>query len=283
MEASMSNSPIIPQNTSLLLPPYEQLVPPSEVNYCENRGVAAVWFVRDGAEQYEEREWLAERPNGVELVVVLPPAGQIRNALPLLREVDELRPRGILPHGAIRTPEPIRLLLSSSPRDLSSVVVNHLTRQGILRDAGVRSLVGRVFELAPTVPSISQLSRKLYKSRRTLGRIFESAGLPVPSHWLQFARLLHVSVMIQEKRDIPIFRAATHVGYPDGFTMSNQMKRLIGCRPTDVREHLGYEWIIEEWVSRERAEGRLTAGPEFWQVSDDVNLWLKRCPSKRSA
>ena len=279
----MSNSPVIPQNTSLLLPPYDQLVPPSEVKYCENRGVAAVWFVRDSAQQAEEREWLANRPHGVELVVVLPPAGQIRSALPLLRDVNELRPRGILPHASLRTPEPIRLLLSSSPRDLSVAAVAHLTRQGILRDSRVRALVGTIFELAPTVPSISQLSRKLYKSRRTLGRIFEAFGLPVPSHWLQFARLLHVSVIIQEKRDIPIFRAATQVGYPDGFTMSNQMKRLIGCRPTDVRDHLGYEWIIEEWVSRERAEGRLTAGPEFWQISDDVNLWLKRCPSQRIA
>lgn len=279
----MSNSPAGPQSTSLLYPPYQQLIPPQEVTYCTNRGLAAVWFVREGADQEAERDWLACRPNGVELVVVLPPAGQIQGALPLLREVNELHPRGILPHAAINSPEPFRLLLSSSPRDLSATVVSYLTRQGILRDAKIRSLVAKIFELAPVIPSISQLSRKLYTSRRTLGRMFEASGLPVPSHWLQFARLLHVAVMVQERPDVPIFKAAIQVGYPDGFTMSNQMKRLIGCRPSDVRENLGYEWIVEEWVSRERAAGRLRAGPEFWQIVDDVNLWLKRCPSKRSA
>jgi hypothetical protein len=30
------------------------------------------------------------------------------------------------------------------------------------------------------------------------------------------------------------------------------MRRLIGCRPTDVRENLGYEWFIEEWLDMEK-------------------------------
>lgn len=277
----MSNSPVAPQNTSLMLPPYDELVPPTQVQYCPNRGVAAVWFVREGS-QVAEREWLADRPNGVELVVVLPPASQIRSALPLLRDMTDLRPRGILPHSSIGTPEPIRLLLGSSPRDLSSAVVAHFTRAGILRNARIRALVAKIFELAPTIPSISHLSRKLYTSRRTLGRLFESEGLPVPSHWLQFARLMHVATIIQEKRDLPIFKAAIQVGYPDGFTMSNQMKRLIGCRPSDVRDNLGYEWIMEEWMAREKTAGRLHVGKELWQL-DDINRWLKRCPMRSSA
>jgi len=273
----MSDSPIPVVNTSLLLPPYDRLVPPNQVEYCPNRGVAAVWFVRESATQIAEREWLAVRPSGVELVVVLPPAAQIRSALPLLRDLNDLRPRGILPYAHINSAEPIRLLLSNSPRDLSAVVVAHLTREGILRNQRIRALVTKMFELAPTVPSISRLARRLYTSRRTLGRYFEAEGLPVPSHWLQFARLMCVSVMIQEKQDMPIFKAAIHVGYPDGFTMSNQMKRLIGCRPTEVRENLGHEWIIEEWVRRERQEGRLW--PEWEERPMDIDRWLKANPT----
>jgi AraC-like DNA-binding protein len=279
----MSESLPVP-NTSLFLPPYESFVSPRQLEYCPNRGVAAVWFVRDGATQQAERDWLADRPSGVELVVVLPPPAAIHSALPLLKDLGELRPRGILPNGPLSGPEPVRLVLSSSPRDLSQVVVAHLARGGVLRNHRIRTLVTKMFELAPTVPSISRLARKLYTSRRTLGRIFEAEGLPVPSHWLQFARLLHVSAIIQEKREMPIFRAAIHVGYPDGFTMSNQMKRLIGCRPSDVRENLGYEWIVEEWVRREYAAGRLKrSGSAALYDDSDIGFWLRKSPKNSEA
>ena len=50
-------------------------------------------------------------------------------------------------------------------------------------------------------------------------------------------------------------------GYPDGFTLSNQMKRLIGCRPTEVRTCLGREWILDAWLRREYAMGGLEIKP----------------------
>lgn len=264
-------------STFFLLPPYARLIPVREVADCPDRGLSVVWFARDAVQQAPERDWLARRPVGVELVVVLPPPAQIRSALPLLRELNDLYPRGILPTGLLTSPEPIRLLLGSAPRDIASYVVAHLTRAGILRDQRIRGLIGRIIEMAADVPSISRLSRKLYTSRRTLGRYFEAEGLPVPSHWLQFGRLMHVAALIQERQDLPVFKAAVRVGYPDGFTMSNQMKRLIGCRPSDVRENLGYEWIVEEWLKRERVAGRL----QVWSARDDASdfaAWLKEWP-----
>jgi AraC-like DNA-binding protein len=48
-----------------------------------------------------------------------------------------------------------------------------------------------------------------------------------------------------------VFRIAARFGYPDGFTMSNQMKRLVGHRPSEVRQLLGWEWIVEAWLKRE--------------------------------
>ena len=111
-------------------------------------------------------------------------------------------------------------------------------------------------ELAPEVASISKLSRRMYTSRRTLGRHLSAAGLPVPSHWLQFARLLYISVQLQNDSSA-IFRIACRAGYPDGFTMSNQMKRLIGYRPSDIRACLGWEWIVEAWLRREAEVGNL--------------------------
>src|SRR5690606_23081172 len=126
----------------------------------------------------------------------------------------------------------------------------YLTRHGLIDDPAVESFVQRVCELAPEIQSVSQLAKRLYTSRRTLGRQFAGADLPVPSHWLGFARVLHVALHLQREPQA-IVRIAMNMGYPDGFTLSNQMKRLIGMRPTELRGYVGWEWIVEAWLERE--------------------------------
>jgi AraC-like DNA-binding protein len=234
-------------------PPYASLAPCTpESAYDISRGHALVWHLREAATQRSEYQWLAARPNRVPLFVVLPPADAIEPILPIIPHLKDLNARGVLPNGPLHSIEPLRMLLRHAPRDLPSVMVSYFTRRGLLTDTKTRGLVMKIFELAPTVTSISALSKRLYTSRRTLGRFFEDRGLPVPSHWLQFARLLYVATKLQANEDVPVFRIATQFGYPDGFTMSNQMKRLVGCRPTEVRENLGYEWFVEEWLEMER-------------------------------
>ena len=267
---------------SLVLPPHQVFTGIEEIARCPERGVAVLWSLMDAMCQRAEYEWLLRRPPSVSLVIMLPPPGRIDVVLPLLREANALRPRGVLPNSGASGLEALRLLLGSAPRDLPGMAVGHFTSEGILRNQKVRGLVRKIFEMAPVVPSITRLSRKMYTTRRTLGRVFEAEGLPVPSHWLQLARLVCVSALIQERQNLPIFRAATQVGYPDGFTMSNQMKRLIGCRPTDVRENLGLTWILEEWIRRERVAGRMK-WPGMAAQNDDVNGWLAACPVVRSA
>lgn len=241
-------------NVLLLAPPYQTLVPCiGDVQWDRVRGHALVWYLHHAEQQRAEYEWLLARPARVPLFVVLPPASAIEPILPLVPILSELHARGVLPNGPLQSVEPVRLLLRHAPRDLPAAMVSYLTRRGKLRDGKTRGLVTTIFELAPTVSSISGLSRRLYTSRRTLGRFFEAQELPVPSHWLQFARLVYVATRLQAHEATPVFRIATQFGYPDGFTMSNQMKRLIGCRPTDARENLGYEWFIEDWLELENA------------------------------
>jgi AraC-like DNA-binding protein len=78
-------------------------------------------------------------------------------------------------------------------------------------------------------------------------------GLPVPSHWLQIGRILRVAIQLQNS-GASVFAIASEAGYPDGFSLSNQMQRLIGVRPSFVREYLGWEWLLESWL-RHEAEG----------------------------
>lgn len=250
-------APASPTRLALFAPPYDQFVP-LDLDWRSDelppRGLAILWWLVDGHEQQNQFEWLAHRPYGVPLFVVLPPATELARAMPLLRFVNALLPRAVLPTGSIVAPRYIKQILSMPPRNLAHSVGAYLDHRGLLRTPEIRNEVEQIFRLVPSVTSISALARRMCTSRRTLGRHFAAAGLPVPSHWLQFARLLYASIHLQAER-ATVFRIAARVGYPDGFTMSNQMKRLIGRRPTEVRESLGWEWVVESWIRHEVIAG----------------------------
>jgi transcriptional regulator GlxA family with amidase domain len=145
----------------------------------------------------------------------------------------------------------LRTLLAAPPRALAPAVADLLTDLGHVPDLETRQRIETIFARASHTTSIDELSEALCQSRRTLGRFFAARSLPVPSHWLQFARVLHVSIQLQNTRT-NVSRISMRFGYPDGFTMSNSMKRLTGYRPTFVREHLGWEWIVAAWLRSER-------------------------------
>jgi AraC-like DNA-binding protein len=253
--------PLTAESTRLQLfaPPYDRFIADvdkalrSRAPACGN---AVVWWLVDGRAQEPEWERLMARPPGLPLLVLLPAASEIGRTLPLLNRVTALLPRCVLPAPYLGSPEYLRRILASPPRSLSEAAIRYFKRRGVLRDELIEREVRRILELAPETSSVTRLSRRVYASRRTLGRHFATAHLPVPSHWLQFARLLHITVQLQNDRSA-VFRIATRAGYPDGFTMSNQMKRLIGYRPTDVRAWLGWEWVVEAWLLREQAAGHV--------------------------
>lgn len=213
-------------------------------------GGAIAWFLAPVATVYAELEWIRERPGSLPFFIVLPEPEDIAPLAPVLRAIPELRPRGVLPVAGPGTEGALRLLLGAAPPSLPESATDHLARLGIIHEDDLRDRVRTIFASAPNVASIEDLARRLCQSRRTLGRFFRNRGLPVPSHWLQFARVLHVAVHLQNTT-VTINRVSARFGYPDGFTMSNSMKRLVGHRPSFVREHLGWEWLIEAWLRRE--------------------------------
>jgi AraC-like DNA-binding protein len=241
---------------TLFSPPYESLEPcapemiTSVVGVDEWKGCAVVWQLSGDSSPMVEYDLLRNKVPGLPLLILLPPPSEIRKVIDVVPLLRLLSPRLILPYGLLDTPARLRQVLAMPPRSLPAVVTDYLVRRGLLRRRKVVQELRRIFELAPDTSSISVLARRMYTSRRTLGRHFTSTGLPVPSHCLHFARLLNVAVHLQHEQS-PIFKIATRFGYPDGFTMSNQMKRLCGHRPSEVRELLGWEWIVEAWLDRE--------------------------------
>lgn len=243
----------------LFAPPYDRLLPvelPTSRPPVEPlQGVAILWRMAAGD---PTRDWeLARyRPPGTALLVMLPPADRLASEPQLLEHVDVCNPQSVLPHDPEPDLDHLATALRRPPARLSIALTDYLAWRGIRLDTDTRRLIHRTVELAPELRSISGLSRALYLSRRALGRRFLSRGLPVPSHWLQVARLLHAVIRLQNTAD-SLFTIAIDLGYPDGFALSNQMSRLVGVRPSETRDCLGWEWVVEFWLVQERASGGL--------------------------
>ena len=248
--------PLSPSDTSLLLlsPPYRSLRDARVLFHSSGpdtdyRGCTLVWRLT-GTPSGHEFELARARPPGVSLIVLLPSADRIDGGRDLLRIVESCRPHSILPHHEHVSLDDLRIMLTRAPEDLPMEVTDYLLWRGLTIDLDTRRLIRKTVELAGEVTTINGLARALYLSRRALGRRFTTRGLPVPSHWLHFSRVLRSSILLQDS-SATLFAAANSFGYPDGFALSNQMYRLTGVRPSMVRERLGWEWILEEWIQRE--------------------------------
>jgi AraC-like DNA-binding protein len=264
---------------SLFVPPYRLLEAVTDTSTLSARlrerpGSALIWCLEEG-------DWGAgfdqvrTRPGGVALIVVLPRAESIGHDPDLLRIVELCRPHSILPYHPEPNPNDLRSLLCRTPEDLAIEVTDYLSWRGIAVDGDTRRLIRRTIELAGEIRSVSGLSRSLYLSRRALGRRFLTRGLPVPSHWLHFGRILRAALRMQSTDDT-LFTIACDLGYPDGFALSNQMYRLVGIRPTSARDCLGWEWLIEAWLRREAEYGGLL--PNLFEVEPQQTAPVPKPP-----
>jgi AraC-like DNA-binding protein len=154
-------------------------------------------------------------------------------------------------------PEELTMVLRRSPNQFSVEVTEYLHWRGLELDLETRRLVRKTLDLSLDLRTVNGLARALYMSRRALGRRFLARGLPVPSHWLHFGRILRGSIKLQDPKST-LFSVGCELGYPDGFAFSNQMKRLTGLRPSIMRECFGWEWIVESWLHREAERGNLS-------------------------
>ena len=242
---------------SLFAPPYHRL---EAMRWDDPRftrpsdpGTGLVWQLRLGSWS-RVFEVVRRRPPGIALIVILPSSVDLDSAPELLRVVEACRPHSILPFHREPHVEDLSQLLRREPEDLSVEIMDYLQWRGIHVDIEVRQLIRRTIDLSSELRSITALSRSLYLSRRALGRRFLTNGLPVPSHWLHFGRVLRAALKLQGS-NATLAEAAGRFGYPDGFALSNQMHRLVGVRPSDARRYLGWDWLVEAWIRTEAVSG----------------------------
>jgi AraC-like DNA-binding protein len=254
------SSPVTATPLSLLSPPYRTLhavAGGARQLKLEGRrpGCALVWDMAVGARQ-QDVGVARGRPGGLPLLVILPPTEDLSRDATFVHILEEARPQGILPHHGTPSAEDLACVLRQPPEDLGSEVAEYLRWRGIPLDRETSRLVRKIVALSTDLRSVSGLARALYLSRRALGRRFLSRGLPVPSHWLHFSRLLRVTIRLQNSED-SVLSVGYELGYPDGFSLSNQMVRLTGHRPSEARMYLGWEWLLEAWLRQEAETGGL--------------------------
>ena len=240
---------------SFFAPPYFELIRAGHLTQRERppRGVFVVWDLKHTTDFVVAAEQVTRRPHGMGLVIVLPPPHELYRIRDVFEGLVDFHPCAILP-ASLNSSDRLCQLLRNLPRRPHQEFVEYFKRRGLLCDERSRQEVNKLFAESRVVHSVASLARRMSSSRRTLGRHFSQAGLPAPSRWLQFARLLYVSLYLQRNR-CSIGRAAAELGYPDPFTMSNQMKRLTGLRPSEVKARFGWSWIAESWVVEETRRG----------------------------
>ena len=246
-------------SVTLLGPPYKRFeeVDPASRKLPREGGWAMTWNL--GSEDWRGGEELAEgRLAGIALVVILPQSTAQLSVLRVLRLIERTRPQAVLPHHEVPSPREVKSVLRRPPTSLGASVTDYLEWRGVTLGSGTRRILRRTVDLSDRVQTIAALSSNLYISRRALGRRLINQQLPVPSHWLQIARILRATIKLQNS-DASLFTVASSLGYPDGFSLSNQMKRLCGVRPLEARRLLGWEWIFETWLGAEAARGTLSS------------------------
>ena len=235
----------------LISPPYRQTQPvtPDEVPGTRVAdGSALIWVMGSRADP-RFAAGVANRVGGLTLLVMLPPAEALAQPDAALEMLECGRPHSVLPfHPIHRLDEWVTLLRRMPPR-LAADFTDFLEWRGTRLERGEVRLIREIFERSREVRTVSRLAKKLYISRRALGRRFHKAGLPAPSTWLQFARALRVCIRLH-CTDQSVAQVARREGYPDGFSFSNQLDRLVGIRPSSARDRLGWEWIAEKWIER---------------------------------
>lgn len=238
-------------------PPYRMLIPlagPGGVDRLAGvHGAAVVWCMGSDPDEGAVSV-LRRRPGGVPLLGILPKSREVAHPQDLFSLVDRCRPHALLPFHEEPSPLDLRTLLAGAPIDLPGAVVEYVGWRGLVLDLDLRRTLRRILELSGEVRTVSGLARGLYMSRRALGRRFLKEGLPVPSHWLHFGRVLRAALDLQRPGSTLMGVSFDH-GYADGFSLSNQMKRLIGLRPSQLSEKLGWEWIVECWIQEEIRTG----------------------------
>jgi AraC-like DNA-binding protein len=134
------------------------------------------------------------------------------------------------------------------PADLPGDVVEWLSRRGVRLTPSVRHLLHGIFALAPHSPTVAPLLLRIGTSESSARFRLQKKCLPPPGRWLQAARALNAALHLQSRPDRALLPLALSLGYADHSALSHLLGRAFRCRPAEIRERLGWEWLLDRWL-----------------------------------
>lgn len=138
----------------------------------------------------------------------------------------------------------------TQPIDLAADVVEWLPLRGVRVPPECVPLISEVVRRSAAHRCTRDLLQELGESEHTVRKRLRGRGMPAPSDWFAAARALHAALRLQSSSEHSLFDVALSYGYSDHSTLSRQMVRLFGLRPSAVRELIGWEPLADRWVAR---------------------------------
>jgi AraC-like DNA-binding protein len=148
-------------------------------------------------------------------------------------------------------PAALRCILTH-PVDLAEEVREWLHLRGVPLTLHLSHLVGRIFDLAPRHSTLFELLDAIHESPGAVRGRFRKKRLPSPGSWFQIARVLHAALRIQARPEEALESIAAESGYHDYSALARQTSRRFGLSPTEIRGTVGWEWLFDRWLRRER-------------------------------
>jgi AraC-like DNA-binding protein len=134
------------------------------------------------------------------------------------------------------------------PADLPGDVVDWLALRGIRLTPSIRHLIHGIFALAPHSPAVAPLLTRIGTSESSARFRLQKKCLPPPGRWLQAARALNAALHLQSRPDRALLPLALSLGYADHSALSHLVGRAFGVRPAEIRDRLGWEWLLDRWL-----------------------------------
>lgn len=148
---------------------------------------------------------------------------------------------------------PLRKQLTRPP-SLPDDVVDWLALRGTRLTPMTRHLIREIFVHAREYHEIVPLLRALGNPESSARFRCRKKRLPSPGRWLHVARALDSAFHIQAEPGRSLLSLARELGYADHSALSNQMLRVFRLRPGEIRRILGWEWLMERWLTAETAK-----------------------------
>lgn len=146
------------------------------------------------------------------------------------------------------------------PAGLPEDVVEWLALRGTRLTPVTAHLIRQIFTHAISYPEIVPLLRDLGNPESSARFRCRKKRLPSPGRWLHAARALRTAFRIQAEPGRSLLALAHELGYADHSALSNQMHRIFRLRPGEIRRVLGWEWLLDRWLTAESSKGRSAPG-----------------------